>query len=65
MHPQVRALRAVVKHIDGVWVRRWKDGSIWVGCQFRCDHEELRRLIEGLGYRPVMDPHNRFLEILP
>jgi hypothetical protein len=31
MHATVKQLREIVKGVDGAWVRRWKDGEIWVG----------------------------------
>ena len=31
MKPKVKALREALKHIDGAWVRAWRDGTVWAG----------------------------------
>jgi phage replication-related protein YjqB (UPF0714/DUF867 family) len=64
MHPTVKKIRTAVKHIDGAWVRRWKDGSIWVGCRYRFDIGALKSAVEHAGFSAEIAERNRFLEII-
>lgn len=33
MREQTKRMRAAVKHIPGAWVRAYRDGTAWAGCQ--------------------------------
>lgn len=62
MHKDVKELRAIVKPVDGAWVRRWKDGSLWAGigpAGFACDLAELHRLLVAAGWSVVGMGGNR------
>ena len=72
-HPDVARIREAIKHIEGAWVRRWKDGAIWAGVHYRKTDEraaELKAAVEGAGYRaeifnrPGTEGHNS-LDVYP
>lgn len=59
MHPTVKELRSIVSDIDGVWVRRWRNGDLSVGIDvrrgFTCDLDEIRHRITASGkYRTTV-----------
>jgi hypothetical protein len=57
MHATVKKLRGLIQGVEGAWVRRWKDGELWVGTKsgfaedLRALHQRLSR--SGSGFRVV------------
>lgn len=52
MHPTVKELRGIIKGVEGAWVRRRKDGELWVGVGqpgFACDLREVGSYILDVG----------------
>ena len=63
MHADVKRLRSIVKRFDGAWVRRWRDGSIWVGFTWQDDVPKIGTALAAAGFKATWRPSEKFLEI--
>lgn len=56
MHPHVKAIRAVIGHIEDAWVQRHRSGDIWAGSNrgTAAASEEIRLVLESAGYECAM-----------
>lgn len=51
--PEIRQLRAAVKHIPGAWVRIWPDGTCWAGHKrnSRAAMDQVVQALQAAGWR--------------
>ena len=50
---ETKKLRAAIKHIEGAWVRNWKDGTVWAGHknQSAIASEKVAEALRAAGYK--------------
>lgn len=54
-----KRIRPIIKHIDGAWVRTWRDGVTWAGVRYPTD-SNMRALfdaLDGAGIKHEPWPH--------
>jgi hypothetical protein len=61
MYTASRRIRPLIKHIDGAWVRTWKDGETRVGLRSAAQREnamnELFAVLDAADIRHEPWPH--------
>jgi len=55
MTPRTKRLRNIVKHIDGAWVRVYRDGSAWAGAGHIRGEQGMREIAAALSAAGI--PH--------